>query len=112
MNAEQKKAYDKEVYNWRKAHKICVYCGHKEAQNGHFSCLQCRMKANECVKRYYHEKFSDEQRYRKNSTNKGDTTFYALSEYVHTAVSATRLPTRLCVKSALRKRNAKTRRGR
>ncbi len=68
--SEHKQTYHKEVYNWRKAHKICVYCGHEEAQNGHLMCLQCRMKTNESRKRYYYERLSTEQRYKQKQYKK------------------------------------------
>lgn len=51
MNAleeiKYKKLYSKELYEWRKAHKICVQCGKEKAYKNYVCCLECRMEHNE-----------------------------------------------------------------
>lgn len=33
--------YDRETYAWRKAHHICIKCGHVEAFKNHVYCIDC-----------------------------------------------------------------------
>ena len=41
---EHYREYRKEVYHWRKEHKMCVCCGHEKAEPGKVHCLECKEK--------------------------------------------------------------------
>ena len=49
------KEYGKEVYYWRKAHKICTCCGHKSAEPGSTLCPACKIKKSERSLKCYHK---------------------------------------------------------
>lgn len=56
----------KEIYNWRKSHKVCTKCGQENAKQNHTLCWRCLANANDYSRIYYfsHGKRSDEQRQR------------------------------------------------
>lgn len=57
---------DREIYNWRKSHKICTKCGKEDAKKNHTLCWRCLANRNDYSRVYYHtqKKRSDEQRAR------------------------------------------------
>lgn len=56
------KEYSREVYYWRKAHKICVRCGHEDALEDGALCLVCKMENREKASERYHNLLPDEKR--------------------------------------------------
>lgn len=54
MTKEEQREYSKEVYHWRKEHRMCVYCGHEPAAPGMVSCPECKKKRRQrSLKCYY-----------------------------------------------------------
>ena len=41
MTKEDRRAYDKELYEWCKEHKFCVRCRGEKAASGRVMCLNC-----------------------------------------------------------------------
>lgn len=41
MTLEEKRAWEKDQYDWYKSHGICVHCRHEKAAKGHVLCLNC-----------------------------------------------------------------------
>lgn len=58
MTKEEQREYSKEVYYWRKAHKICVYCGHEKAEPGRITCPKCKKKRKQHATKYYNAELS------------------------------------------------------
>ena len=66
---EAQRAYAKEVREWRKAHKMCVYCGREKALEGRTMCLVCMMDCRE-RSRERSRNMSEEQKRKKSEKNK------------------------------------------
>lgn len=57
-------AYYHELYEWRKAHHICTYCGHENAVKGKTRCVTCAEKLSErSSKRYAAKKYHTEENF-------------------------------------------------
>ena len=54
--SESRKKYAKELYEWRKAHGICICCGKADAEPGKTLCLVCRMDRREYWREYHRKK--------------------------------------------------------
>lgn len=55
-------AYYHELYEWRKAHHICTYCGHENAVKGKTRCVICAEKLSErSSERYAAKKYHTEE---------------------------------------------------
>lgn len=62
LSDNSKNEYYHELYEWRKAHHICTYCGHENAVKGKTRCVTCAEKLSErSSKRYAAKTYHTEE---------------------------------------------------
>ncbi len=66
---EERRIYDKELYEWQKKHKICTQCGHEKARKGHTTCYICAAEHNERMYERYHNNYLTEYKYHQKQYN-------------------------------------------